>query len=131
MSKRSTADVAAKLGVSVAQIYRWIADGDIRFNGLHRHKGHYEWTPEMIEQVRKVRDRPPEKPPILTASPTLRAIYEEADAQGYNNTTLAKLINRNVNQTSSWRRGAHETTIMTTEEMADALGLEIIVRKKQ
>jgi ribosome-binding protein aMBF1 (putative translation factor) len=68
--------------------------------------------------------------PIGTASPTLRAIFEAAEASGISQSELALRIGSRQHEIHRWRRGTYSRTpnILTVEELANAVGyrLELI-----
>lgn len=60
---------------------------------------------------------------------TLRAIFAAQDRRNVTNAELAKLSGVAASQISYLRRGKRNAKLNTTEYMAEALGLEIVVRQ--
>lgn len=67
--------------------------------------------------------------PPRTASPLVRAIFNEMVEQGIRLEDMAGVVNRHKNRLSEYRRGQVEPKIMVLEEMAQALGGRIVFVK--
>ncbi len=68
--------------------------------------------------------------PVRSASPTLRAIFEDMTNRNIRLADMGDMIGRHGSRVSEWRRGLVEPGIMTVEEMADALGYRLALEKK-
>lgn len=66
--------------------------------------------------------------PVRTASPTLRAIFEHMTETNQTLDRIAERLGTHQARLSEYRRGRVTPGLMTVEEMAAAVGLDIIVR---
>lgn len=69
--------------------------------------------------------------PIKTASPTLRTLFLHMKQRGLTQKQLGKATGTTCNVIRQYRNGDHAPNIMRVEEMADALGLEIVLVPKR
>ena len=67
----------------------------------------------------------PTRTPIRTASPTLRALFEQAESLGIAQGEIAARIASRQHVIFRYRAGQREPGIMTVEALADALGMRI------
>lgn len=69
--------------------------------------------------------------PPRTASSTLRTIFNHMDELRLSQSAASYAIGAHPGRLNSWRNGSHEPGIVNVELLADAVGLEIVVREKQ
>lgn len=69
--------------------------------------------------------------PVRTASATMREIFSIAEKTGVSQNSLARRLNKGVNQVFYWRRGIKTPSILTVEEIADALGYRLALIEKE
>lgn len=65
--------------------------------------------------------------PPRTASPILKAIFEEMLARSIRVEDMAGSVNKHPARISEYRRGKVEPGVMTVEEMAAALGYRLVL----
>ena len=70
-------------------------------------------------------NRMPTRTPIRTASPTLRALFEQAESLGIAQGEIAARIDSRQHVIFRYRAGQREPGIMTVEALAHALGMRI------
>lgn len=68
--------------------------------------------------------------PITTASPIVREIFETLERRGVSMTAFADKTRITKQTLSTWRKGQYQPNIMGLEEMADALGMRVILVPK-
>lgn len=79
----------------------------------------------------KPKRRPYNRTPVRTASKTLQQIFGIMERQEVTQRSMAKGLKTDKAQMQKYKRGDQTPNILRVEEMADLLGYELVLRRKQ
>jgi len=69
--------------------------------------------------------------PVRSALPVMRDLFRIVDRTGLSYEALAKKAGCHKQSLTNWRRGEYSPYLQQFENMATALGYEIVLRKKE
>ncbi|WP_099863786.1 hypothetical protein [Pararhizobium haloflavum] len=136
--------VAELIGVPQKLLSRWRTMGELAGIAPHPQKKRSKavWEPDAIraalerkKRQEAARSRPAKRSGSIpkktrSTSPTVRQIFNAADAKDIRMVDIQQATSRGYDLIMRWRYGKNLPSIAAVEEMAEACGLEIVVREK-